>query len=403
MKFTLSWLKDHLDTDASLEEIVEKLTMIGLEVESVDDKAALTPFVIAKVLSAEKHPDADKLRVLMVDTGSGAPVQVVCGAPNARAGLVGAFAAPGTYVPGIDVTLSVGRIRGVESHGMMCSERELQLSDEHDGIIDLPEDAPVGAGFAAWAKLDDPVIEINLTPNRPDAASVHGIARDLAASGLGRLKDDAVAAIEGEGDCPVKVTIEAPDLCPGFALRLVRGVKNGPSPKWMQQRLLAIGLRPINALVDITNYVTFDRGRPLHVFDASKVAGDLAVRRAREGETVLALDGREYALTPQMCVIADGNGVESIAGIMGGEHSGCDESTTDVLIESALWDPIATARTGRSLSIVTDARYRFERGVDPEFMAPGLELATRMVLELCGGVPAITATRRRSSPSPSRK
>jgi phenylalanyl-tRNA synthetase beta chain len=387
MKFTLSWLKDHLDTDASLEEIVEKLTMIGLEVESVDDKAALTPFVIAKVLSAEKHPDADKLRVLMVDTGSGAPVQVVCGAPNARAGLVGAFAAPGTYVPGIDVTLSVGRIRGVESHGMMCSERELQLSDEHDGIIDLPEDAPVGAGFAAWAKLDDPVIEINLTPNRPDAASVHGIARDLAASGLGRLKDDAVAAIEGEGDCPVKVTIEAPDLCPGFALRLVRGVKNGPSPKWMQQRLLAIGLRPINALVDITNYVTFDRGRPLHVFDASTVAGDLAVRRAREGETVLALDGREYALTPQMCVIADGNGVESIAGIMGGEHSGCDESTTDVLIESALWDPIATARTGRSLSIVTDARYRFERGVDPEFMAPGLELATRMVLDLCGGVP----------------
>ena len=388
MKFTLSWLKDHLETDASLDEIVERLTMIGLEVESVDDKAALAPFVIAKVLTAEKHPDADKLRVLMVDTGAGDPVQVVCGAPNARAGLVGAFAAPGAYVPGIDVTLSVGKIRGVESRGMMCSERELQLSDEHTGIIDLPEDAPVGASFAAWAKLDDPVIEINLTPNRPDATSVHGIARDLAASGLGTLKDGAVAAVAGEGDCPVKVRIEAPDLCPGFALRLVRGVKNGPSPKWMQQRLIAIGLRPINALVDITNYVTFDRGRPLHVFDAAKVAGDLVVRRAREGEKVLALDGREYALTPEMCAIADDNGVESIAGLMGGEHSGCDEGTTDVLIESALWDPIVTARTGRSLSIVTDARYRFERGVDPEFMAPGLELATKLVTELCGGTPS---------------
>jgi phenylalanyl-tRNA synthetase beta chain len=387
MKFTLSWLKDHLDTDASLDEIVERLTMIGLEVESVDDKAALAPFVIARVLSAEKHPDADKLRVLMVDTGAGAPVQVVCGAPNARAGLIGAFAAPGTYVPGIDVTLSVGKIRGVESHGMMCSERELQLSDEHTGIIDLPEGAPVGTSFAAWARLDDPVIEINLTPNRPDATSVHGIARDLAASGLGTLKDGAVAAIAGEGDCPVKVTIEAPDLCPGFALRLVRGVKNGPSPKWMQQRLIAIGLRPINALVDITNYLTFDRGRPLHVYDLKKIVGNLVVRRAKDGEKVLALDGREYTLTPDMCAIADDRGADSIAGVMGGEHTGSDEGTTDVLIESALWDPIATARTGRTLGIVTDARYRFERGVDPEFMVPGLDLATKMVLELCGGTP----------------
>jgi phenylalanyl-tRNA synthetase beta chain len=390
MKFTLSWLKDHLETDASLTEIVDRLTMIGLEVESVDDKAALRPFVIARVLTAEKHPDADKLRVLSVDTGSGDPVQVVCGAPNARAGLVGAFAAPGTYVPGIDVTLSVGNIRGVESRGMMCSERELQLSDEHDGIIDLPEDAPVGTPFATWAKLDDPVIEINLTPNRPDATSVHGIARDLAAAGLGTLKNGAVAPVAGEGACPVKVTIEAPELCPGFALRLVRGVKNGPSPKWMQQRLIAIGLRPINALVDITNYVTFDRGRPLHVFDAKKVAGNLVVRRAKEGETVLALDGREYTLTPDMCAIADDNGIESIAGIMGGEHSGCDETTTDVLIESALWDPMATARTGRTLGIVSDARYRFERGVDPEFMVPGIELATKLVTELCGGTPSET-------------
>ena len=388
MKFTLSWLKDHLETDASLGEIVDRLTAIGLEVEHVDDKAALKPFVIARVLTAQKHPDADKLQVLSVDIGDGGqPVQVVCGAPNARAGLVGAFAAPGAYVPGIDVTLGVGKIRGVESRGMMCSERELQISDEHNGIIDLPADAPIGTSFAAYAHLDDPVIEINLTPNHPDATGVYGIARDLAASGLGRLKPGAVEPVDGEGDCPVKVTIEAPDLCPGFALRLVRGVTNGPSPKWMQQRLLAIGLRPINALVDITNYITFDRGRPLHVFDAAKVSGNLVVRRAREGETVLALDGREYTLTPDMCVIADEKGVESIAGVMGGEHSGCDEATTEVLIESALWDPIATARTGRALGIVTDARYRFERGVDPEFMGAGLELATRMVTELCGGRP----------------
>ncbi|ESY54603.1 MULTISPECIES: phenylalanine--tRNA ligase subunit beta [unclassified Mesorhizobium] len=391
MKLTLSWLKDHLDTDASLDEIVERLTSIGLEVEHVDDKAGLKPFVIAKVLTAVQHPDADRLRVLTVDTGNGAaPVQVVCGAPNARAGLIGAFAAPGTYVPGIDVTLTVGKIRGVESHGMMCSERELELSDEHSGIIDLPADAPVGTSFAAYAHLDDPMIEINLTPNRPDATSIYGVARDLAASGLGRLKTAPVEAVLGKGETPVKVTIEAPELCPGFALRLVKGVKNGPSPKWLQQRLIAIGLRPISALVDITNYVTFDRGRPLHVFDAKKVAGNLVVRRARDGEKVLALDGREYTLTPQMYVIADDNGVESIAGVMGGEHSGCDENTTDVLIESALWDPITTARTGRTLGIITDARYRFERGVDPEFMVPGVELATKLVLEFCGGEPTET-------------
>ena len=385
MKLTLSWLKDHLETDATLAEIVERLTSIGLEVEHVDDKAALKPFVIAKVLTAVRHPDADKLQVLTVDTGDGKPLQVVCGAPNARAGLIGAFAAPGAYVPGIDVTLGVGKIRGVESFGMMCSERELQLSDAHEGIIDLPADAPVGTSFAAYAKLDDPVIEINLTPNHPEATGVYGIARDLAASGLGTLKTPAVAQVAGQGVCPVTVTIAEPSLCPGFALRLVRGVRNGPSPKWLQQRLIAIGLRPINALVDITNYITFDRGRPLHVFDAAKVEGNLTVRRAAEGETVLALDGRSYTLTPDMCVIADENGVESIAGVMGGEQSGCDENTTDVLIESALWEPLNIARTGRMLGIITDARYRFERGVDPEFMVPGLELATAMVLELCGG------------------
>src|SRR5690606_36325033 len=321
MKFTLSWLKDHLDTDASLDQIVETLTMIGLEVESVDDKKALKPFVIARVLTAEKHPDADRLKVLTVDKGDGKPIQVVCGAPNARAGLIGAFAAPGTYIPGTDITLSVGKIRGVESHGMMCSERELMISVDHDGIIELPEDAPVGASFAEWAKLDDPVIEIGLTPNRPDCTGVHGIARDLAAAGLGRLKDHVVELVEGGGESPVKVHIEAPDLCRTFAVRLVRGVKNGRSPKWMHQRLKANGLRPINALVDITNYLTFDRGRPLHVFDAAKVKGDLVVRRAVAGETLLALDGREYRLGADMCVIADDNGVESIAGVMGGEHS----------------------------------------------------------------------------------
>ena len=390
MKFTLSWLKDHLETDASLEAICEKLTAIGLEVEDVDDKAAFKPFVIAKVLSAEKHPQADRLKVLSVDTGAGTPVQVVCGAPNARAGLVGAFAAPGTYVPGIDVTLAVGTIRGVESRGMMCSEKELQMSDNHDGIIDLPADAPVGTSFAAYAGLDDPVIEINLTPNRSDCTSIYGIARDLAAAGLGTLKARPAPSfrIEGKTDTMVSLDLDDESLCPGFALRVVRGVKNGPSPAWLQRRLLSIGLRPINTLVDITNYLTFDQGRPLHVFDAAKVTGNLTVRRAKEGETVLALDGREYRLSPSNVVIADAKGVESIAGVMGGEHSGSDENTVDVLIESALWDPLNVARTGRSLGIITDARYRFERGVDPEYMVPGLDRATEMVLELCGGVAA---------------
>ncbi|MBB3612107.1 phenylalanine--tRNA ligase subunit beta [Rhizobium sp. BK602] len=390
MKFTLSWLKEHLDTDATLDEICARLTMIGLEVEDVDDKAAFKPFVIAKVLSAEKHPQADRLKVLMVDNGSGKPVQVVCGAPNARAGLVGAFAAPGTYVPGIDVTLAVGNIRGVESHGMMCSEKELEISDSHDGIIDLPEDAPVGTSFAAYAGLDDPIIEINLTPNRPDCTGVYGIARDLAASGLGTLKPRTTPSFAVEGETTTGLTIDLDDtrLCPGFALRLVRGVKNGPSPKWMQQRLQAIGLRPINALVDITNYMTFDQGRPMHVFDAAKVKGNLVVRRAKDGETVLALDEREYKLNPSNVVISDDNGVESIGGIMGGEHSGCDENTVDVLIESALWDPMNIAKSGRGLGIITDARYRFERGVDPEYMVPGLERTTELVLELCGGIAA---------------
>ncbi|MFC1460109.1 phenylalanine--tRNA ligase subunit beta [Microvirga arabica] len=390
MKFTLSWLKDHLDTSASLDEIVETLTRIGLEVEGVEDKAkALAPYKVAYVISAVQHPNADRLRVCMVDTGEGDPIQVVCGAPNARTGMKSVFAPPGTYIPGKNITLGVGTIRGVESKGMLCSGSELEISDDHDGIIDLPEDAPVGQAYASYARLDDPVIEINLTPNRPDCTSIHGIARDLAAASLGTLKGDAVAPVQGKGVCPVSVTLDFSDedakLCPAFALRLVRGVKNGPSPEWMQRRLLAIGLRPINALVDITNYITFDRGRPLHVFDLKKVKGNLTVRRAKEGEEVLALDTRTYKLDPSIVVIADDNGVESIGGIMGGEHSGSDEGTTDVLIESALWDPLNIAQTGRKLGIITDARYRFERGVDPAFTVPGLDLATQMVIDLCGG------------------
>ncbi|MCM2291683.1 phenylalanine--tRNA ligase subunit beta [Allorhizobium sp. BGMRC 0089] len=390
MKFTLSWLKDHLDTDATLDEICERLTAIGLEVEDVDDRAAYKPFSIAKILTAEKHPEADRLKVLTVDAGDGKPVQIVCGAPNARAGLVGALARPGTYVPGIDVTLSVGKIRGVESHGMMCSEKELNISEDHNGIIDLPEDAPVGTSFATYIGLDDPVIEINLTPNRPDCTSIYGIARDLAASGLGKLKTPKAPSFAVEGETAQEVRIELDDarLCPGFAYRLVRGVKNGPSPKWMQQRLKAIGLRPISALVDVTNYMTFDQGRPMHVFDADKVKGALMVRRAKDGEEILALDTRTYKLTPNTVVIADDNGVESIGGIMGGEHSGCDENTTNVLVESALWDPINIAKSGRSLGIITDARYRFERGVDPEYMIPGLDLTTQLIVDMCGGTAA---------------
>ncbi|MEK4033561.1 phenylalanine--tRNA ligase subunit beta [Methylocystis sp. IM3] len=393
MKLTLSWLKEHLDTSATLAEIVETLTRIGLEVEDVHDPAAqLKDFRIAKIVEATQHPNADRLRVCKVDTGGPELVQVVCGAPNARTGLKSVFSAPGTYIPGKKITLGKGVIRGVESLGMMCSFEELELATESEGIIELPEDAPVGAVYAQWAGLDDPVIEINLTPNRPDAAGVYGVARDLAAAGLGVLKEKDILPVEGKFPCPVGVKLDFTEgdkhLAPFFALRLVRGVKNGPSPAWMQKRLREIGLRPINALVDITNFMTFDRARPLHVFDAKKVKGDLVVRSARKGETLLALDGRTHELDAGMVVICDDNGVESIAGVMGGEVSGCNDDTTDVLIESALWDPQNIAHTGRKLGIVTDARYRFERGVDPDFALPGVELATQLVLELCGGEPS---------------
>ena len=395
MKFTLSWLKQHLHTDEPLEALADKLTMIGLEVEAIDDKSkALAPFTIARVISAEQHPNADRLRVCMVDTGEtndrgeSAPIQVVCGAPNARAGLVSVFSPPGTFIPGKNITLGVGTIRGVESRGMLCSAAELQLSEDHDGIMELPSDAPVGTGYAEWAGLGDPLLEINLTPNRQDCTGVHGIARDLSAADMGKFVDPAIKPVKGEFPCLVQVSVEDASLCPGFALRLVRGVKNGPSPEWLQKRLTSIGLRPINALVDITNFMTYDRARPLHVFDAAKVHGNLTVRRARDGETLLALDGRTYTLDTGVCVIADDRGVESLAGIMGGEASGCDENTTDVLIESALWNEINIAQSGRKLGINSDARYRFERGVDPAFMVPGLEMATKLVIELCGGSPS---------------
>jgi len=390
MKFTLSWLKDHLETEAPLDTITETLTRIGLEVEGIEDKAAtLKPYVVAHVLSAEQHPNADRLRVCSVDAGDGQPVQVVCGAPNARAGMKTVFAPPGTYVPGKNITLSVGTIRGVESRGMLCSGAELGLGEDSDGILDLPADAPTGQPYAVYAGLDDPTIEINLTPNRADCTSIHGIARDLAAAGVGVLRHAQHPPVRGEGLCPVPVTLafEAADgaLCPYFTLRRITGVTNGPSPDWMQARLRAIGLRPINALVDITNYLTFDRGRPLHVFDAAKVAGGLTVRRAQGGETLKALDGKTYTLTDDTVVIADANGVESIGGIIGGEATGCDAGTTDVLVESALWDPVNIAQSGRRLGVITDARCRFERGVDPAFTLPGLDLATRLILEICGG------------------
>jgi phenylalanyl-tRNA synthetase beta chain len=390
MKFTLSWLKEHLDTDAPLAEIAATLTRVGLEVEGVTDPAAkLRDFTIARVIEAKQHPNADRLKVCMVDTGAGEPVQVVCGAPNARTGMKSVFSPPGTYIPGKDLTLGKGVIRGVESNGMLCSAFELQLSEDHEGIIDLPADAPVGEVYVDWLGDLDPVIEINLTPNRPDCASIHGIARDLVAAGLGKLKGEGLKPLKGSFPCPVQVKLDFNEnqrhLCPVFALRMVRGVRNGPSPLWMQKRLMAIGLRPINALVDITNYLTFDRGRPLHVFDADKVKGGLSVRRARNGETLQALDGRTYAFDEAMVVIADDAGVESIGGIMGGEHSGCDENTSNVLIESALWDPLNIAQTGRKLGIITDARYRFERSVDPNFNNPGCDMAAELVVRLCGG------------------
>lgn len=385
MKFTLSWLKEHLDTQATLEQIVDQLTALGLEVEGVDNPGAkLSAFRVAEVLTAAPHPQADKLQVLTVDAGDG-PQQVVCGAPNARAGMKGVFGAPGAYVPGSGITLKIAAIRGVESRGMMCSTRELELGEDHDGIIELPADAPVGTPYPDYAGLDDPVIDLSINPNRQDAMGVHGIARDLAAAGLGTLKAVDASPVAGAFPCPVEIRTDDPEGCPAFYGRVVRGVRNGPSPAWLQQRLTAVGQRPISALVDMTNFVMLSYGRPLHVYDLAKLQGAVAARKARDGESVEALNGKTYALDPSMTVIADDDAVHDIGGIMGGEHSGVTEATTDILIECAYFDPAHIARTGQKLGLASDARSRFERGVDPRFLDDGLEIATRMAIELAGG------------------
>jgi phenylalanyl-tRNA synthetase beta chain len=386
MKFSLSWLREHLDADADAGTIADTLTRIGLEVEGVDNPSeALRPFTVARVLTADPHPQADKLQVLTVDRGDGEPLQVVCGAPNARAGLVGVFGGPGTYVPGSDFTLKKAAIRGVESNGMMCSARELQLGEDHDGIIELPADAPVGTSFADYAGLDDPVFDFAITPNRQDCMGVRGIARDLAAAGLGTLKPLVVPQIEGNFDNPVDIRVDDQQGCPAFFGRVVRGVSNGPSPEWMQQRLKSAGQRPISALVDITNYVMLDLGRPAHAYDMKQVRGAMTARAATAGEKVTALNEKEYDLEPWMTVIADDAQVHGIAGIMGGEHSGVDEGTTDTLLEIAYFTPDRVAKTGQALALTSDARTRFERGVDPAFLDDGLEILTGLILDICGG------------------
>jgi phenylalanyl-tRNA synthetase beta chain len=385
MKFSLSWLKQHLDTDADAQTIADKLTAIGLEIESLDNPAeALAEFRVAKVLTAERHPQADKLQVLTVDAGDGA-VQVVCGAPNARAGMLGVFGPPGAYVPGSDLTLKVAAIRGIESHGMMCSVRELQIGEEHDGIIELAGDAPVGAAFADFAGLNDPVFDVNVTPNRQDCMGVRGIARDLAAAGVGTLKPLAIPEIEKSFASPIGIRIEDPEGCPAFFGRAIRGVRNGPSPEWMQRRLKSAGQRPISAIVDATNYLMLDLGRPAHAYDIAKLDGALAARAARDGEKVLALNEKEYVLDPSMTVIADERRVHDIGGIMGGEDSGVTEGTTDIMLEIAYFTPANIARTGQKLGLTSDARSRFERGVDPAFLGDGLDILTGLIIDICGG------------------
>ena len=385
MKFSLSWLKAHLDTDASAEAIAERMTAIGLEVEEVGNPAeALAPFRVAKVLTATKHPQADKLQVLSVDYGEG-PVQVVCGAPNARAGMLGVFGPPGAYVPGSAMTLKVAAIRGVESHGMLCSVRELQLGDEHEGIIELPADAPVGAAFADYAELNDPVFDVAITPDRADCMGVRGIARDLAAAGIGTLKPLHVPQVAGTFAPPIDIRIEDSDGCPAFFGRAIRGLTNGTSPDWMQRRLKSAGQRPISAIVDITNYVMLDLGRPSHAYDVAKLDGALVARRARDGESVLALNEKDYSLDPSMTVIADESKVHDIGGIMGGEDSGVSAATTEIMLEVAYFDPEGIARTGQKLALASDARTRFERGVDPAFLDDGLAILTKLILDTCGG------------------
>ncbi len=397
MKFTLAWLKDHLKTTATVDEIATKLSAIGLEVESVEDPAkTLGAFRIARIVDAKRHPNADKLQIVQVEIEKGQPpVEVVCGAPNARVGLVSVFAPLGTYIPGSKITLEKKPVRGVVSNGMMCSAAELELSSESAGIFELDAElaARVGDRYIDVAGLADPVFEVKLTPNRPDCTGVRGIARDLAAAGLGTLKHEArIQGVEGAKDCPIDVqlefTPETANACPVFAARYVAGLANGPSPDWLQNRLKAVGLRPINALVDVTNYISQEHGRPLHVYDADKLKGAVRARLGKVGEKFLGLDGKEYAVDETMCVIADDSGPLGLGGIMGGEASGCTDKTKNVLIESAWFDPVRTATTGRKAGLVTDARYRFERGVDPQSVIPGLDLATQMIHKLCGGTPS---------------
>jgi phenylalanyl-tRNA synthetase beta chain len=390
MKTTLAWLKTHLDTSASLDEIIRTLVMRGLEVESVENRAKdLAPFVIARVIEAKPHPNADKLKLCRVDTGKG-EVEVVCGAPNARTGLTGVFAPPGAVIPRNGMVLKVSAIRGVQSNGMLCSGYELKLSEDHEGIIELPPELRPGTSFAEAMGLDDPVLDVKITPNRADCLGVRGLARDLAASGLGWLKPIETAPVAGKFPSPITVALQGSNekACPLFLGRLIRRVKNGVSPRWLQERLQAIGLRPISALVDITNFITFDLDRPLHVFDADKLKGNLTVRGAVAGEQLAALNGKSYALDPEMTVIADQSGALSLGGVIGGESTGCTADTRNVFLEAALFDPVRTAATGRRLGIISDARYRFERGVDPEFTRPGIEIATRLILETCGGEPS---------------
>jgi phenylalanyl-tRNA synthetase beta chain len=392
VKFTLSWLREHLDTEAPAAEIADRLTMVGLELEELVDRASgLGGFVVGRVVAARPHPNADKLKVCTVDIGSGL-VDVVCGAPNARAGLNGVFAAVGAFIPGSNLVLKKAQIRGVESTGMLLSERELGLSDEHAGIVELPDDVLPGAPAAEVMGLADPLIDVAITPNRGDCLGVRGIARDLAAAGMGTLKPLAVDPVPPRFPCPIGVVLSfdaaTADACPYFVGRAIRGMRNGESPEWLKRRLLSVGLRPISALVDITNYMTIDLGRPLHAFDAGKLRGDLDVRLARPGERLLALNGREYDLGAEMTVIADADGPEALGGVIGGERTACTPETTDVFLEVALFDPVRTATTGRSLGIASDARYRFERGIDPSFLVDGMEIATRLVLQLCGGEPS---------------
>ncbi|MFN3863233.1 MAG: phenylalanine--tRNA ligase subunit beta [Erythrobacter sp.] len=398
MKFSLTWLKDYLETDATVAEICDVLNAIGLEVEGVEDPAdKLAGFRIAHVLTAARHPDADKLQVLSVDTGEGEPLQVVCGAPNARAGMKGVLGLPGATVPASGMVLRKSAIRGVESNGMMCSARELELGEDHDGIIELPDDAPVGAAFADYHGAD-PVIEVAVTPNRPDCMGVYGIARDLAAKGLGTLKPIAMPAFASQGACPVEIRTDDAEGCPAFYARVIKGVTNGPSPDWLQARLKSAGQRPISLLVDLTNYLMLGFGRPAHVYDLARLSGAVVARRARDGEQCRALNEKTYTLDREMLVIADDKGVHDIAGIMGGEHSGVSASTTDVLLEIAYFDPARIGRAGRKLGLSSDARTRFERGVDPEFLDAGLDLLTGLIVQLAGGT-ASEAVRAGSPPS----